>query len=162
MAMPPEELCHCCSVCWGTITGGGCWSGLVLPTFPTHPQMRGSLQASGKPCPGELVLVVVEVQQPRARKGGEAARGLVVRGTLELERADEATAGTGVEPALDQPKKPRRVAHHVREQPIDRPERAGIESEGALLPHLDAGHGGDGGVERRRDNADHPRTQPRP
>ena len=43
--------------------------------------------------PGQLVLVVKEMAQLRARDGGETAGGLMIRLALELDRADEPAAG---------------------------------------------------------------------
>src|SRR5579859_7983975 len=85
----------------------------------------------------------------------------MVGDALELESADEASAGAGLEPALDEPQEPCRVTDHVREQPIDRSECLRIEREGALAPHVHPGHGRDGGIERRLVDADHPRAQHR-
>src|SRR5437868_1172801 len=108
--------------------------------------------------PGQLVLVVEQVAQLRARDRGEAAGYLVVGRTLEFDRADEVAAGSGGKPALDQRQKPRRIAHDIREQPIDRSDRMRVERESALLPMLDAGDAGDFGGERRLVDADHPRA----
>src|SRR5258707_4899713 len=77
---------------------------------------------------------------------------------LELDRADKTPAGPGVEPAFDQRQEPRRIAHDIREQPIDRPDRARVEGEGALAAVLDAGEPRHLGRERRLVDADHPRT----
>ena len=53
---------------------------------------------------------------------------------LELDRADKAAAGAGGEPSLNERQEPRRIAHDIREQPIDRSDRVRIECEGALAP----------------------------
>src|SRR5437660_3823916 len=89
--------------------------------------------------PGQLVLVVEQVAQLRARDRGEAAGGLVVGRTLEFDRADKVSAVSGREPALDQRQEPRRIAHDIGKQPIDPADRTRVEREGALLPMLDAG-----------------------
>jgi hypothetical protein len=51
--------------------------------------------------PGQLVLVVKEMAQLRARDGGQTAGGLMIRLALELDRADETAAGSAGKPALD-------------------------------------------------------------
>src|SRR5450432_2209216 len=71
------------------------------------------------PDPGQLVLVVREVHQARARDGGEATRGFVVGLALEFQGADEVPASPGGEPGLDQAIEPLGIADDVRDEPID-------------------------------------------
>src|SRR6266404_3216947 len=89
--------------------------------------------------PGQLVLVVKEMAQLRARDGGETAGGLMIGLALELDRADETAAGAGAEPALDESQEPLRITHDIREQPVDRSDPARVKREGALEPVLDPG-----------------------
>src|SRR3954463_508423 len=77
---------------------------------------------------------------------------------LELDRADEAPAGPGRQPTLDERQQPRRIAHDIAEQPIHGPDRSRVKREGALTPVLDAGHPRDRGVERRLVNTDNARA----
>src|SRR5579872_2089625 len=83
----------------------------------------------------------------------------MVGGALELERADEAPARARREPALDQPEEPCRITDHVREQPVDRTDRARVQAEGALSTHFHARHGRDRGIERCLVDADDAGTQ---
>src|SRR5207249_4154415 len=94
---------------------------------PSHslPRARGRVRVGAAPAPiltdfapGQLVLVVEQVAELRARDGGEAPGGLVIGRTLELDGADKMPAGSGGEPALDQRLQPRRIADDVRKQPI--------------------------------------------
>src|SRR5690349_14823550 len=87
--------------------------------------------------PGQLVLVVEEVHEPRAGDCGEVPRRLVVGRALELDGAYEAPARPRGDPGLDEAKEARGVADDVAEEPIDGPKGAGIGSEGALDTVLD-------------------------
>src|SRR5262249_23006219 len=100
------------------------------------------------------MLVVMQVQKLRARNGGKVAHRLEVGRALELERADEAADRAGLPPLLHQAQQPLRIAHDIREQPIDRLDRTRIERERALAQMLDAGQGGDARIARRLVDAD--------
>src|SRR5271169_5852014 len=78
----------------------------------------------------------------------------MVRRALELEGTHETVAAPGGKPALDQRQEPRRIAHDIRKQPVDRADRARIEGEGALEPVLDPGQARDIGRQRRLVDAD--------
>lgn len=88
--------------------------------------------------PGQLVLIVEQVTKLRARDRGKAARGLVIGLALELDRANEIGADAGRKPTLDEREKPRRVAHHIRKQPVDRAHRMRFEGKGAFAEVFDA------------------------
>src|SRR6202022_840005 len=87
--------------------------------------------------PGQLVLVVKEMAQLRARDGGKAAGGLMIRLALELDRADETAAGAGGEPALDERQEAGRIAYDIRKEPVAPPDLARVERERALQPGPD-------------------------
>src|SRR4051794_6788109 len=106
-----SELCKCNSAFAG-MTEKGETSGRLPP-----------------PDPGELVLVVVEMQQTRARDRGEALCRRMIRLALEFERADEVAHQTRHQPALDQRQQPRGIADDIAEEPVDGPDLGGVEGE---------------------------------
>src|SRR6516164_6387755 len=120
--------------------------------------MDGSRLSPGRP-EGSLV-IASQMAKPRARNGSKAVGGRVIGLALELDRTNEAAAGPGGEPALDECQEPRRIAHDIREQPVDWPDRARVEREGALVPVLDLGQTRDRGRERRFVDADDMRPHP--
>src|SRR6185312_4890795 len=78
---------------------------------------------------------------------------------LEFDRADEAPAGPGGKPALDEAIEPARVADDVAEEPVDRAELARIRGECARPAMFDAGQRGDLRIERRLVDADDARSE---
>src|SRR6516165_11195455 len=108
--------------------------------------------------PGQLVLVVKQMPQLRARNGGKAARDLVLGRPLKFDRADKIAAGRGGAPAFHEGQEPSRVADDIREQPVDRADRTRIEREGAVEAVLNLGQSRDRGRQRRLVDADHMRT----
>src|SRR5437763_14461334 len=129
--------------------------------FPRRKALIATRRNLGELDPGQLVLVVKEVAQPRAGDRGEARRGGMIGVALELDRADKTAAGARSEPALDQSQRPGRVADHVGEQPIDRADSAGIERESALGDVFDPGKPCHLGRERRLVDADDSSAQSR-
>src|SRR5215468_760240 len=99
---------------------------------------------SGEPYPGQFVLIVVEMHEPGAGNGGEAAGRGVIGLALEIEGADEIGGASTLQPALDEAQEPRRVADYVAEEPVDRADLVGCQGEGARLPERDVGQPGDG------------------
>src|SRR5215831_10931797 len=85
--------------------------------------------ASGEPYPGQFVLVVVEMHQPGAGNGGEAAGRGVIGLALEFEGADEIAGAPAFQPTLDEAEEPRRVTDHVAEEPVDRADLVGCQGE---------------------------------
>ena len=116
----------------------------------------------GQADPGQLVLVVVEMQRaasPGSRRSGGRSSWSVAPWNLSVQT--KLAPGAGREPALDQREQPRRVADDVGEQPIDLAERArdrarrrsrgGISTPGSAAISR---------RERRLVDADHARAQP--
>src|ERR1700722_2388454 len=62
--------------------------------------------------PGQLMLVVMEVQQPRSRDGGERRRALEVGRARKLKWADNSADVPAREPFLHQPEEPFRIANN--------------------------------------------------
>src|SRR5215469_7820613 len=102
----------------------------------------------------------MKMQKSRARDRREAGRDFVVRGALEFQRADEPQGWTRFPPAIDQAQQPLGIADDIGEQPIDRPDRFGVEREGTLAPNLDPRHLRYARIKRRLVDADDPGAQP--
>src|SRR5688572_26765452 len=113
-----------------------------------------------KPDPGQLVLVVMEMQEPRARDRRECPHRLEVRLTLELDGAGKAANGPGLEPFPYQREQARRIADDVREQPIHAPHRSWVDRKGAFEALFDVGQARDRGIESRLVDAEHLRAEP--
>src|SRR5688500_8382058 len=92
-----------------------------------------------KPDPGQLVLVVMEMQEPRARDRREFPHRFEIRLALELDGAGKAANGPCLEPFPDQREQARRIADDVREQPIHASDRPRVERKGAFVALLDVG-----------------------
>ncbi len=89
------------------------------------------------------MLVVVEMQDRRARDRGKGRRRLVIGLALELDRADKVPDQSRRAPALDQPQQPRRIADHVPKTARSTgPTLAGSRCERTLAPPFDARHCG--------------------
>src|SRR5262249_13534599 len=101
------------------------------------------------------MLVMVQVHEPRSGDDSEFLHTIKISSTLKFDRADKAAHRLGRQPRLHQSEKPLRIAHHVRKQPVDRPDRLWIEGECALAPDSDAGKCSDAWVEQGLVNADH-------
>src|SRR5438105_4926558 len=129
--------------------------------FPRRKALIATRRNLGELDPGQLVLVVKEVAQLRAGDRGKARRGRVIGLALKLDRADQAAAGGGRKPALDQAQETQGIADHVGEQPIDWADGGGIERERALGDVFDPGEPRHLGRERRPIDADNARTQSR-
>src|SRR6185369_8055394 len=103
------------------------------------PSPPSSELAAIQPDPGQLMLVVVEMEQARARDRGEALGARQIGLALEFERADEVSRQPGGKPALDEGEQPRGIADDVAEEPVHGPDLGGVEGEGAGPADLDAG-----------------------
>jgi len=114
--------------------------------------------------PGQLVLVVVKMNNRAAGNSREALRRLEVRASdvaLHLDRADEILAKAGGEPFFDPLMELGRVAGDVAEKPVHLAYVLRLQCENVAAQEIDAGHVGDALFQRRRVDGQHARAKPR-
>src|SRR5579862_9139198 len=101
----------------------------------------------------------MQVQKPRAWDCRKGADGFEIGRSLELDRAHEAANLARLPPFLHQVQQPLRIAHDIRQQPIDRPYLMRVDREGTLAPIGDAREIGDAGIERSLVDAENARAE---